>query len=134
MQACNTIFFAGFGWDMSAFIEGSVEPRVTFTLNTERNCAEVDTTPNMELQLCCDPAVVEVVFNTALTVGDFFVDNEGNCWEAQAKTAAAVTSTRTVTTTYISCSACVTANPCPANLLVQSCCEGGPETLTFGFM
>jgi hypothetical protein len=129
-KACSTIFFAGFGWDMTPFGDGTVSPRVTFTLNTERNCTEVDTTPNMELQLCCDPSVVEVVFNTALTVGDFFVDNEGNCWEAQAKTAAAVTSSRTVTTSYTSCLSCVTANPCPANLLVISCCEGGPETFT----
>ena len=115
---------------MQTGTEGYIQPRVTFTLNTERNCAVVDLTPNMELQLCCDPAVVEVVYNPALTVGDFFVDNEGNCWQAQAKTGAPTTSSRTVTTSYASCEACIAANECPANLIVQSCCEAGPETFT----
>lgn len=126
--AGETVFYAVFGCDNES--ETLVIPRVSFSLGTVRNCGEVDLTPNMELQLCCDPSIVDIVYDTTLTVGDFFVDNEGNCWEAQAKTGAQVTSVRTVTTTYTNCDDCISNNECPANIVVESCCFEGAETFT----
>jgi hypothetical protein len=126
--AGETVFYAVFGCDNKA--ETLVIPSVSFSLGTVRNCGEVDLTPNMELQLCCDSSIVDIVYDTTLTVGDFFVDNEGNCWEAQAKTAAQVTSVRTVTTKYTSCEECISFNECPDNIIVESCCFMGAETFT----
>ena len=126
--AGETVFYAVFGCNNES--ESIVTPSVSFSLGTVRNCGEVDLTPNMELQLCCDPSIVDIVYDTTLTVGDFFVDNEGNCWEAQAKTGAQVTSVRTVTTTYTNCDDCISNNECPANIVVESCCFEGAETFT----
>ena len=126
--AGETVFYAVFGCDNKS--ETLVTPSVSFSLGTVRNCGEVDLTPNMELQLCCDPSIVDIVYDTTLTVGDFFVDNEGNCWEAQAKTGAQVTSVRTVTTKYTSCEECISFNECPDNIIVESCCFMGAETFT----
>lgn len=126
--AGETVFYAVFGCDNKA--ETLVTPSVSFSLGTVRNCGEVDLTPNMELQLCCDPSIVDIVYDTTLTVGDYFVDNEGNCWEAQAKTGAQVTSVRTVTTKYTNCDECISNNECPANIVVESCCFEGAETFT----
>jgi hypothetical protein len=126
--AGETVFYAVFGCNNES--ETNVRPCVSFSLGTVRNCGEVDLTPNMELQLCCDSSIVDIVYDTTLTVGDYFVDNEGNCWEAQAKTGAQVTSVRTVTTKYTSCEECISFNECPDNIIVESCCFMGAETFT----
>ena len=129
-KACDTTLYVGFGWDMKTTDDSVPIANTTFSVTTERDCAYVDTTPNILLKLCCEEIITEVVYNTSLTVGDFFVDDEGNCWEAMTKTGDLVTGLRNVTVNYNSCSACIAANPCPQNLEITSCCGGVDQTFT----
>ena len=128
LAACNTLLFVGIGVDNTN--EGATYyTKFTYTLSIQREC--IDLTPNMLLKLCCEPSVEEIVFDSSLTIGDFFVDDEGNCWQAFAKSGLPVTGSRVVQTTYVSCQDCVDNNPCPENLVAEACC-GQPEQIYTG--
>jgi hypothetical protein len=79
---------------------------------------------NLLIQNCCDEAIQEVI--TFATPGlppiGAFVDDEGNCWSLLGTTTDPVNSVRIVSDPYGSCVTCLTGNPCPDNLVVDSCC------------
>ena len=130
LRSCDTLLLVAIGLD-STNSDAAYRLKFSYTLSIQRNCSIVDTTPNMILKLCCDTLIQEIVYDPGLTVGDFFVDNEGNCWQANAKTGLSTTGSRVVSTTYASCVACTTANPCPENLIAEACC-GLPQQVYTG--
>ena len=79
---------------------------------------------NLLIQNCCDPLIQEVI--TFATPGlppiGSFVDNEGNCWSLLGITTDPVDSIRIVSDPYGNCVICLANNPCPNNLVVDSCC------------
>jgi hypothetical protein len=56
-------------------------------------------------------------------VGSSFSDTDGYCWTVFEETALSVTGIRTKATDYVDCTACTTANECPVNYYVTSCCN-----------
>ena len=79
---------------------------------------------NLLIQNCCDEAIQEVItFDTpGLPPIGSFVDDEGNCWSLLGTTTDPVNSVRIVSDPYGSCVTCLADNPCPDNLVVDSCC------------
>ena len=131
LPACDTLFVVALGLDNTLNGSATFLLKFSYTLSVQRNCALVNTAPNMILELCCEPAVQEIVYNPSISVGDFFVDDEGNCWQAYANTSLPITGSRTVTTSYETCADCMFENECPENLIVEACC-GQPEQIFTG--
>jgi len=80
---------------------------------------------NLLIQNCCDSLTQEIIsFDTPglPPIGAFF-DDEGNCWTLLGTTTDPVNSIRIVRDLYGSCETCLNENPCPENLVVDSCCE-----------
>ena len=79
---------------------------------------------NLLIQNCCNPLIQEVItFSTpGLPPIGAFVDDEGNCWTLVGTTTDPVDSVRRVAEPYGSCETCLASNPCPTNLVVDSCC------------
>lgn len=101
---------------------------VSYTLDVERPCP-VDTTCFI-IRNCCEPIITELVNSPGLVVGDFHVDDEGNCWEVVEQSKDVTNFTRNFIDTYTSCVECQAANPCPANLVISSCCVQGIELVS----
>jgi len=80
---------------------------------------------NLLIQNCCDEAIQEIIsFATpGLPPIGSFVDDEGNCWSLLGTTIDPVNSIRIISDPYGSCETCLADNPCPTNLVVDSCCE-----------
>ena len=80
---------------------------------------------NLLIQNCCDEAIQEIIsFSTpGLPPIGTFSDTEGNCWSLLGTTTDPVNSIRIVSDPYGSCETCLDGNPCPDNLVVDSCCE-----------
>jgi hypothetical protein len=101
---------------------------VSHTLDIERPCkAEVD---NFIIKNCCEGSITELVNIPGLVVGDFHVDNEGNCWEVMSESNDVTNFTRNFVDTYASCLECQDDNGCPLNLMIKSCCVEGKEFVT----
>jgi hypothetical protein len=79
---------------------------------------------NLLIQNCCDPLIEEIIsFDTpGLPPIGSFVDIEGNCWTLLGTTADPINAIIIVRDPYGSCVACLNENPCPENLVVDSCC------------
>ena len=79
---------------------------------------------NLLIQNCCNPLIQEVItFSTpGLPPIGAFVDTEGNCWSLLGTTTDPVNSVRIVSDPYGGCVICLAGNPCPDNLVVDSCC------------
>jgi len=79
---------------------------------------------NLLIQNCCDPLIQEIIsFATpGLPPIGSFVDNEGNCWSLLGTITDPVNSIRIVSDPYGNCVTCLANNPCPTNLVVDSCC------------
>jgi len=129
LPACDTLFLVALGLDNTPNDSATFLLKFSYTLSVQRNCSLVNTSPNMILKLCCEPIVQEIVYNPSISVGDFFVDDEGNCWQAYANTSLPITGLRTVTTSYETCADCMFENECPENLIVEACC--GQQTQIF---
>ncbi len=99
---------------------------VTYSLDIERPCDKV-ADYNFLIKNCCEPILTELVNAPNLQVGSFYSDSEGNCWEVIDKTKNVTNFTRNFADTYTSCIECQTANPCPDNLKIESCCVPGQE-------
>ena len=127
---CDTLVYLLFGIQNIVGGAGTGGFGITYTFTNERNCLALDITPYLRIQSCCDQTVEEVIVNSDLSVGQVFVDTEGNCWEVIEKTADPITGSRIVDTTYETCVQCKIANPCPSNIVVSLCCTGGIETFT----
>ena len=91
----------------------------TYTLDAIKYCNG----PNLLIRYCCDPAYSEVIVNNGVAVGASFSDTNGYCWTVFQETTLPVTGNRIKATDYIDCTACTTANECPVNYSVKSCCE-----------
>ena len=101
---------------------------VSYTFDIQRPCAAgID---NFIIKNCCEPIITELVHIPGLTVGDFHVDDEGNCWEVISESTDVTNFSRNFIDTYTSCVECQTANPCPQNLSIDSCCVMGTEFVT----
>jgi hypothetical protein len=101
---------------------------VSYTFDIERPCAVGIS--NFIIRNCCEPIITELVNIAGLTVGSFHVDDEGNCWEVMSASNDVTNFTRNFVDTYTSCVECQTANPCPDNLKIESCCVQGQEYVT----
>lgn len=101
---------------------------VSYTFDIERPCAA--TIDNFIIRNCCEPIITELVHIPGLTVGNFHVDDEGNCWEVIEASKDVTNFTRNFVDVYTSCVECQTANPCPLNLIISSCCVNGKEFVT----
>ena len=86
--------------------------------------AECAPSINLLIQNCCDPLIEEIIsFDTpGLPPIGAFSDTEGNCWTLLGTTEDPVNSIRRVSNPYGSCETCIDDNPCPENLVVDSCC------------
>ena len=86
--------------------------------------AECASSINLLIQNCCDPLIQEIIsFDTPdLPPIGAFSDTEGNCWTLLGTTEDRITSIIKVGAPYGSCVTCLNENPCPANLVVVSCC------------
>ena len=86
--------------------------------------AECAPSINLLIQNCCDPLIQEIIsFDTpGLPPIGAFSDTEGNCWTLLGTTEDPITSIRTVSASYGNCVTCLDENPCPENLVVDSCC------------
>jgi hypothetical protein len=103
---------------------------VSYTFDIQRPCADVATGGNFIIKNCCEPIITELVFNPGLIVGNFYSDDEGNCWEVIEESTDVTNFTRTFVDNYISCQECIDNNPCPQNLKISSCCVQGQEFVT----
>jgi hypothetical protein len=113
-------------------IPETTEPLVTVshTMDIDRPCAVITSESNFIIRNCCEPLITELVNIVGLTVGSFHVDDEGNCWEVISASTDVTNFTRNFTDLYGSCTDCITANPCPQNLMIKSCCVTGQEYVT----
>lgn len=101
---------------------------VSYTLDIERPCQPAVT--NYIIKNCCEGSITELVNIPGLVVGNFHVDDEGNCWEVMEVSDNVTNFTRTFTDIYTTCLECQDANPCPLNLSIFSCCVIGTEFVT----
>ena len=104
--------------------------KVSYTLDIERPCPVITSESNFIIRNCCEPVITELVNIPELQVGSFHVDNEGNCWEVISTSNDVTNFTRNFVDTYTSCVECQTANPCPQNLQIASCCVQGFELVS----
>lgn len=101
---------------------------ISHTLDIQRPC---EVPPGQFIiKNCCEGSITELVNIPGLVVGDFHVDNEGNCWEVMSESNDVTNFTRNFVNTYASCLECQTANECPLNLAIESCCVPGKEFVT----
>jgi hypothetical protein len=128
----TTRFIVGF--NIFASCEGCLAPEflknlvtVSYTLDIERPCYVDTTTSNFIIKNCCEPIITELVNAPGLVVGNFYNDNEGNCWEVVSNSTDVTNFTRVFVDTYVSCVECQASNPCPENLVISSCCIEGQE-------
>lgn len=103
---------------------------VSYTFDIERPCAVITSESNFIIRNCCEPIITELVNIPGLQVGSFHVDDEGNCWEVVSSSTDVTNFTRNFVDVYDSCVECQTANPCPQNLAIASCCVQGVEFVT----
>jgi hypothetical protein len=116
LPSCETMLVVGM---MSANDdEYGVDCRFTYTLDAIKYCNG----PNLLIRLCCDPAYYEIIVNNGVAIGSTFSDTDGYCWEVDEETTLSITGSRIKATDYANCTACTTANPCPENYQVESCC------------
>jgi len=101
---------------------------VSHTLDIERPCQPAVT--NYIIKNCCEGSITELVNIPGLVVGNFHVDDEGNCWEVMEVSDNVTNFTRTFTDIYTTCLECQDANPCPLNLAIASCCVQGIELVS----
>jgi hypothetical protein len=121
----ETFFIVGLYVGCGANLPSPVDARFSYTLSATQACIAAGS--NLLIRNCCDPAFSEVIINNEVAVGSSFVDNEGNCWTVEAETLNSVTGVRTKVSEYSECSVCIAANPCPENLIVESCCAAGEQ-------
>jgi hypothetical protein len=103
---------------------------VSYTFDIERPCAVITSESNFIIKNCCEPLITELVNIPGLQVGSFHVDDEGNCWEVISNSKDVTNFTRNFVDVYTSCVECQTANPCPENLQISSCCIQGIELVS----
>jgi hypothetical protein len=103
---------------------------LSYTFDIQRPCADVVTGGNFIIKNCCEPIITELVFSPGLVVGNFYSDDEGNCWEVIEESTDVTNFTRTFVNNYVSCQECIDNNPCPQNLVIVSCCVEGQEFVT----
>jgi hypothetical protein len=110
----------------------SADCNFSYTLDITKSCAPIPVITNVRIQNCCEQAVFEVIsLNTQnLPASGTFSDTEGNCWTIIGITSDPIDTVRFVDTPYQDCAACLIANPCPMNLIVESCCSGQSESFT----
>jgi hypothetical protein len=101
---------------------------ISHTLDIERPCAASIT--NFIIRNCCDPVITELVNMPELVVGNFHVDDEGNCWEVMEASNDVTNFTRNFVNNYDSCQKCQDENGCPDNLVIGSCCVEGFELVS----
>jgi hypothetical protein len=104
----------------------------SYTLDITKSCAPIPVITNVRIQNCCEQAVFEVISlgTQNLPASGTFSDTEGNCWTIIETTSDPIDTVRFVDTSYNDCAACLIVNPCPMNLVVESCCSGQSESFT----
>jgi len=126
----GTLLFVGV--NCPTFYNPPAKCNFSYTLDITKSCAPIPVITNVRIQNCCEQAVFEVIsLNTQnLPASGSFSDTEGNCWTIIGITSDPIDTIRFVDTPYDDCALCLIDNPCPMNLVVQSCCGGQPESFT----
>ena len=126
----GTLLFVGV--NCPTFYNPPAKCNFSYTLDITKSCAPIPVITNVRIQNCCEQAVFEVIsLNTQnLPASGTFSDTEGNCWTIIGITSDPIDTVRFVDTSYDDCALCLIDNPCPMNLVVQSCCSGQPESFT----
>ena len=126
----GTLLYVGVNCPTFSLI--SADCNFSYTLDITKSCAPIPALTNVRIQNCCEQAVFEVIsLNTQnLPASGTFSDTEGNCWTIIETTSDPVDTVRFVDTSYDDCALCLIDNPCPMNLIVESCCSGQSESFT----
>lgn len=103
---------------------------VSYTFDIERPCAVITSESNFIIRNCCEPLITELVHIPGSQVGNFHVDDQGNCWEVLSASNDVTNFTRNFVNVYDTCLECQIANPCPQNLNIISCCVHGEEFIS----
>lgn len=136
LETTNVTLSAGtllyVGVNCPTFATNQANCNFSYTLDITKSCAPISVITNVRIQNCCEQAVFEVISASTqnLPASGSFSDTEGNCWTIIETTSDPVDTVRFVDTPYDDCSQCLTFNPCPMNLVVQSCCSGQQESFT----
>ena len=91
---------------------------------------------NYLVESCCTPGTqtFSASISSSLAIGDGFVDNNGFCWIVVDTTSTPSTYIISVVTVYPvggdPCTECITSNPCPQFIILDSCCGLGPGYTT----
>jgi hypothetical protein len=91
---------------------------------------------NYLVESCCTPGTqtFSASISSSLAIGDGFVDNNGFCWTVVGTTSTPSTYIISVVTVYPvggdPCTECITSNPCPEYIVLDSCCGLGPGYTT----
>jgi hypothetical protein len=127
LDACDVHYVVGMDFvGINGQWSGKTLGKFSYTLNYTRDC----TIPNGEFYLlrnCCEPAYTEIVLGVSLTIGSFWSDAEGNCWEIESLTVSSPNSYRTLVNNYTDCADCIDSNTCPDNFILSNCCLDGEE-------
>lgn len=130
--SAGTLLYVGVNCPTNNINGVTADCNFSYTLDITKSCAPIPVITNVRIQNCCEQAVFEVIsLNTQnLPASGTFSDTEGNCWTIIETTSDPIDTVRFVDTSYDDCAACLIANPCPMNLVVQSCCSGQSESFT----
>jgi len=126
----GTLLFVGV--NCPTFYNPPASCNFSYTLDITKSCAPIPALTNVRIQNCCEQAVFEVISlgTQNLPASGTFSDTEGNCWTIIETTSDPVDTVRFVANPYNDCALCLQDNPCPMNLVVQSCCSGQDERFT----
>jgi hypothetical protein len=119
------------GVNCPTFYNPPAKCNFSYTLDITKSCTPI-VPLNIRIQNCCETTVFEVISASTqnLPTSGTFSDTEGNCWTIIEETEDPIDTARFVASNYQDCAACLIANPCPLNLVVQSCCSGQSESFT----
>jgi len=126
----GTLLFVGV--NCPTFYNPPAKCNFSYTLDITKSCAPIPALTNVRIQNCCEQAVFEVISlgTQNLPASGTFSDTEGNCWTIIETTSDPVDTVRFVDAPYNDCALCLIDNPCPMNLVVESCCSGQEESFT----
>ena len=130
--SAGTLLYVGVNCPTNNINGVTADCNFSYTLDITKSCAPIPVITNVRIQNCCEQAVFEVISlgTQNLPASGTFSDTEGNCWTIIETTSDPVDTVRFVDTPYDDCALCLIANPCPMNLVVESCCSGQSESFT----
>jgi len=128
LPANETFFVVGLGFGTDSITSYYYTSKFSYSLDVTQACIGVG--KNYLIRNCCDPAYTEIIIDNGVELGKSFVDTDGNCWTVESEVTGSVNGTRAVSTEYFNCETCISNNPCPQNLVIESCCSEIPQVFS----